>query len=278
MERSLSPPWMHQQYPLASHDISSTSRAQPLEARGRVIPSRQHVRVHIPTKLRAFFDRARTTCALSPYVRLRSTSQFNGEPATRDLTEAHERIRHRADEKLEAGERVFHTSEACCNRSAVREGVSRAGLTLGLSLSQLRKPSGSRRLKQCLSHRSFALARRPKPTKAGKARSLTMCLARVSRWERGDRVKAGRIFLLNRVAGGSPHCLVARVWLMKRCNHSPPGPARSFRHVRRMSTNRVAHVVDDLGNPRIMTRDSRFQAHGHDGLFRYLPVPNCLPF
>src|SRR5215472_1036103 len=87
VERSLSPPWRHKQYPLASHDISSTSGAQPLEARGRVIPSRQNVRVHIPTKLRAFFDRARTTCALSPYVRLRSTSQSNGEPATRYVTE-----------------------------------------------------------------------------------------------------------------------------------------------------------------------------------------------
>src|SRR5215469_11275591 len=65
VERSLSPPRVHQQYQLASHDISSTSGAQPLGARGRVIPSRQNVRIHIPTTLLAFFDRARTTCALS---------------------------------------------------------------------------------------------------------------------------------------------------------------------------------------------------------------------
>src|SRR5215831_2686635 len=103
VELSLSPRWVHQQYPLASHEISSTSGAQPLGARGRVIPSRQNVRFHSPTKLQAFFDQAGTTCALSPYVRLLSTSQSTGERAIRGLTEANERIRNRVEERLEAG-------------------------------------------------------------------------------------------------------------------------------------------------------------------------------
>ena len=53
------------------------------------------------------------------------------------------------------------------------------GLLWGLSSSQLMKPSGSRTLQKCRSHRSFALAPQPGPTKAGKARSITSSTRRL---------------------------------------------------------------------------------------------------
>jgi len=45
-----------------------------------------------------------------------------------------------------------------------------------------------------------------------------------------------------------------------------------------MSTRGIAQVFDDLGNPLVITGDSRFLADGHGCLSRYLLVPNCLLF
>src|SRR5215467_12412641 len=116
VERSLSPPRVHQQYPLASHDISSTSGAQPLGARGRVIPSRQNVRVHIPTTLHAFFDRARPTCARALHT---SVSARHPSPTGSPPHEAYPSLMKGYGTEQTRGSKLVNVSSAHRRRVAI---------------------------------------------------------------------------------------------------------------------------------------------------------------